>query len=346
MASGRTGVERRAIAEFVTGKAFSEPLATTPSPEAMCGPSESDFVAALDGPRWAGWGANTANTRFQETEMAGLTAADVPRLEVKWAFGFPGELSMDAQPTVTGGRVFLGTQSGAVYSLSAATGCVHWMFQAAVAVRAAISIGRVETQSGSRVAAFIGDRSANVYAVDAATGELLWTTTVDDFALARVTGSPTFHDGRLYVGVASGEESAGASADYECCTFRGSLLALDAVTGAQIWKTYTIETGEADGEKPSGNTIVGSIRRADLEQPSHRRAAKRRLRHHRQQLQRPGHRQQRRLHGLRHGLGPRALGPIRRRPTTTGTRPAACRTRLIAPISRLPTSTLPHRPFS
>ncbi|WP_428098534.1 PQQ-binding-like beta-propeller repeat protein [Candidatus Rariloculus sp.] len=257
MASGRTGVERRAIAEFVTGKAFSEPLATTPSPEAMCGPSESDFVAALDGPRWAGWGANTANTRFQETEMAGLTAADVPRLEVKWAFGFPGELSMDAQPTVTGGRVFLGTQSGAVYSLSAATGCVHWMFQAAVAVRAAISIGRVETQSGSRVAAFIGDRSANVYAVDAATGELLWTTTVDDFALARVTGSPTFHDGRLYVGVASGEESAGASADYECCTFRGSLLALDAVTGAQIWKTYTIEPARPMAKNRVGTQLWG-----------------------------------------------------------------------------------------
>jgi len=253
MASGRTGVERRAIAEFVTGKPFSEPLATTPSPEAMCGPSASDFAGTLDGPRWASWGVNTANTRFQDAAMAGLTAADVPRLRVKWAFGFPGELSMDAQPTVAGGRVFLGTQSGTVYSLSAATGCVHWVFQAAVAVRAAVSIGRVDTQSGSRLAAFIGDRAANVYAVDAATGEQLWTTRVDDFALARVTGSPTLHDGRLYVGVASGEETAGASADYECCRFRGSLVALEAATGAQIWKTYTIAE-----PKPTTKNRVGT----------------------------------------------------------------------------------------
>ena len=114
--------------------------------------------------------------------MAGLSAADVPKLRVKWAFGFPASW-VDSQPTVAGGRVFAGTQSGAVYALSAATGCVHWVFQAAAAVRAAVSVGQVQTRSGPRLAAFIGDRSANVYAVDAASGELLWKTRVDDFRL-------------------------------------------------------------------------------------------------------------------------------------------------------------------
>ena len=176
------------------------------------------------------------------------------RLRLKWAFGFPGELSSDSQPTVAGGRVFVGTQSGTVYSLSAATGCVHWVFQAAAAVRAAISIGRIETSSGPRYAAFIGDRAANVYAVDAATGELLWKTKVDDFPFARVTGAPVFHNGRLYVGVASGEETAGAMADYECCRFRGSLVALNAATGAQIWKTYTIP----DEARPTKKNKIGT----------------------------------------------------------------------------------------
>ena len=257
MASGRTGVERRVIAEFVTGKPFSEPFVTTPSSRAMCRSSDRDFAAALEGPRWASWGVNTANTRFQDAAMAGLSAADVPRLKLKWAFGFPGELSMDAQPTIAGGRVFLGTQSGAVYALSAATGCVHWVFKAAAAVRAAVSVGRVSTPSGPRVTAFIGDRAANVYAVDAATGEQLWTTSVDAFALARVTGSPTLHDGRLYVGVASGEETAGAAADYECCRFRGSLVALDAATGAQIWKTYTIEEPRPTMKNRIGTQLWG-----------------------------------------------------------------------------------------
>ncbi len=239
MASGRTGVERRAIAEFVTGKTFAEPLSSKPSPQAMCRAASGEFANPLTGPMWNGWGANTQNTRYQDDAMAGLTAGQVPDLKLKWAFGFPGELSADGQPSIAGGRVFVGTQSGAVYALSASTGCVHWTFQADAAVRAAITIARLE--SGNRYVAFVGDRSANVYALDAASGALLWKSHVDDHPFARVTASPTYHNGRLYIGVASGEETAGAVAEYECCTFRGSLVVLDAATGSQAWKTYTID---------------------------------------------------------------------------------------------------------
>lgn len=254
MASNRTGVERRQIAEFVTGKSFAQALSTTPPTQAMCRATEGGFADPLAGPRWNGWGVNASNTRYQDAAMAGLTAADVPRLQLKWAFGFPGELSSDSQPTVVGGRVFVGTQAGGVYSLSAATGCVHWFFQAASAVRAAISIGRIETASGARYAAFIGDRAANVYAVEAATGKLIWRSKLESHPFARVTGAPTLHEGRLYVGVASGEETAGAAADYECCRFRGSLLALNAATGEPIWKTYTIP----DEAEPTKKNKVGT----------------------------------------------------------------------------------------
>ena len=259
MASGRTGVERRAIAEFVTGKPFAQALSAAPSPQSMCRATEGRLADnPLAGPRWNGWGVNTTNARYQDGAMAGFTAAEVPRLQLKWAFGFPGELSSDSQPTVVGGRVFVGTQSGTVYSLSAATGCVHWFFQAASAVRAAISIGRIETNSGPRYAAFIGDRAGNVYAVDTATGERLWQTKVDDFPYARVTGAPVFHNGRLYVGVASGEETAGAAADYECCRFRGSLVALNGATGKQVWKTYTIpDAARRTKKNKSGTQLWG-----------------------------------------------------------------------------------------
>jgi len=254
MASGRTAVEHRAIAEFIAGKPFARPLDTSPSRQAMCRATAGDFTNPLAGPLWNGWGVNASNTRFQNGAMAGFTAAEVPRLKLKWAFGFPGDVAADAQPTVAGGRVFVGSQSGNVYSLSAATGCVHWFFQAAAAVRAAVSIGRVETSSGPRYAAFIGDRAANVYAVDAANGQLLWKTKVDNYPLARVTGSPTFHNGRLYVGVASGEETAGAAPNYECCRFRGSLVALNGASGEQIWRTYTI-TEEA---RPTKKNKIGT----------------------------------------------------------------------------------------
>jgi polyvinyl alcohol dehydrogenase (cytochrome) len=240
MASGRTGVERRVIAEFVTGKKFSAPLDLTPSPQAMCRATPGEFANPLNGPAWNGWGVNTQNTRYQDRSMAGLSAGDVPKLKVKWAFGFPGELSADAQPTIAGGRVFVGTQSGTVYALSAATGCVHWTFRADAAVRAAITVARIESKGAARYAAFIGDRAGNVYAVDASTGTQIWKSHLDDHPFARVTASPTYYNGRLYVGIASGEETAGSTADYECCTFRGSLVALDAATGSRVWKTYTI----------------------------------------------------------------------------------------------------------
>ena len=126
MASGRTAVEHRAIAEFVTGKSFGRALDTAPSRQAMCASASDDFTNPLAGPLWNGWGVNTSNTRYQDGAMAGFAAADVSRLKLKWAFGFPGDVGADAQPTIVGGRVFVGSQSGNVYALSAATGCVHW----------------------------------------------------------------------------------------------------------------------------------------------------------------------------------------------------------------------------
>jgi polyvinyl alcohol dehydrogenase (cytochrome) len=172
MASNRTPAEHRAIAEFVTGQTFARGATTTPAPETMC-PSTAGAFDALGGPRWNTWGANNANTRFQDGPMAGLTEAQVPALELKWAFGFPGEVNADSQPTIAGGRVFVGSQSGLVYALSAATGCIHWYFQATAAVRAAVTLARIDTGSGPRDLALIDDRAANVYAVDAGTGTLV-----------------------------------------------------------------------------------------------------------------------------------------------------------------------------
>src|SRR5580658_3606015 len=238
---------RRAIAEFLTGKAFGTSLSTEPSPRAMCKPG-SEF--SLAGPAWSGWGTNTSNTRFQDAAMAGISADQVPRLKLKWAFGFPGELNANAHPTYVGGRVFVGSPGGKVYSLSAATGCIYWYVDAGAGVRSAVSIGKV----GPIVAAFFGDARANAWAVDAATGKQLWKTKVDDYPVARITGSPVFYDGKLFVPVASGEEAAGAVPAYECCKFRGSLVALDASTGRQIWKTYSID----ELAKPTKKNKIGT----------------------------------------------------------------------------------------
>ncbi|MGH9145910.1 MAG: PQQ-binding-like beta-propeller repeat protein [Vicinamibacterales bacterium] len=256
MANNRSAAERRAIAEFLSGKTFSGDLVTKPSPQAMC-PEAGGVFDPASSSQWTGWGANTSNSRFQDAASAGLTAADVPRLQLKWAFGFPGDLQSHAQASIAGGRVFVGSWGGKVYSLSAATGCIHWFFEAAGSVRSAVSIGRIGTGAPARYVAFFGDATATAYAVDAATGALLWKTKVDDFPVARVTGSPRFHNGRLYVPLASGEEAAGALPTYECCRFRGSVVALDATTGKQIWKTYTIDEPKPTRKNKSGAQLWG-----------------------------------------------------------------------------------------
>jgi polyvinyl alcohol dehydrogenase (cytochrome) len=252
MANRRSPAERRALAEFVTGKSFAEPFNTTPSDKAMCADAPGRAIYSIAGPAWNGWGVSTSNARFQPSP--GFTAADVPQLKLKWAFAFPGDITANAQPVVAAGRVFVGSPSGLVYSLDAMKGCVDWYFQAASGVRVAITIASVPTAAGSRVAAIFGDLTATVYAVDASTGKLIWKTKADNYPLARVTGSPVFYNGRLYVGVASGEEIGAVPPSYECCRFRGSLVALNAGTGDQIWRTYTI----TEESKPTKKNKAGT----------------------------------------------------------------------------------------
>ena len=245
MASRDSGADRRAIAQYVTGKTLSaRDLSTTPPQSAMC-TAPGTFGPRSTAPGWSGWGNGTSNARYQEAAAAGINSANVSRMKLKWAFGFPGDLDANAQPTVYGDRVFVGSQSGTVYSLSAATGCVLWFFKAAAAVRGAVTVDMIIAPSAANptrqiYAAFFGDLAGNIYALDASTGALLWQTKVDAHPLARVVGSVVAADGRVYVPVASAEETAGAPATYECCTFRGSVAAYDAASGGLIWKTSTI----------------------------------------------------------------------------------------------------------
>jgi polyvinyl alcohol dehydrogenase (cytochrome) len=240
MANRQSATARRAIAEFVTGKSFEHPMDTAPPPAAMCTAPPPEFGDPATAPSWNGWGQNLLNTRFQTAEQAGLRASDLSRLKVKWAFGFPFSLDANAHPTIANGRLFIGSTPGTVYSLDASSGCIRWYFNAAGGVRSAISIAKIQTGAGPRYAAFFGDGRSFAYAVDASTGKQIWKTQVDSFPAAHITGSLAVYNNRVYVPVASGEEGAGASPDYECCRFRGSMVALDASTGTQIWKTYTI----------------------------------------------------------------------------------------------------------
>ena len=218
--------EKLAVAEYLGTAQTTVVQALGPSCQ-----GEPDPLAEI---HWSGWGVDTSNTRFQPSGAALLTAKQVPSLHLKWAFGFPGAWATYGQPTAYGGKIFEGSENGTVYAIDAQSGCVYWTFKAADTVKTAVSID----PEGN--AAFFGDTGADVYAVNAGNGKLLWRKHVDPHPAARITGSPLFLDHRLYVPVSSGEEGAAVDPHYPCCTFRGSVVAMDARTGKTIWKSFTI----------------------------------------------------------------------------------------------------------
>ncbi len=238
--SALTEDQRKMVAVFMSGKTFGAAAqgdAKDMPNHCEANPPMSDPAA---GTRWNGWSPDVTNSRFQTVKGAGVTADEVPRLKLKWAFGYPTGVSAFGQPAVAAGRVFVGTDIGYVYSLDAKSGCVYWSYQAKGNVRGGPSIGPVKGHEGVKYAVFFGDAHANIYAVDAQTGNELWTRKVDDHFVARITASPKLYDGYLYVPVSSSEEFAAANLDYPCCTSRGSVVKLNANTGEVAWKTYVV----------------------------------------------------------------------------------------------------------
>jgi polyvinyl alcohol dehydrogenase (cytochrome) len=230
-----TAAQKTALAVFLTGKTIGQ---ATPQAKAnTCPGTGAPFTPT--GVSWNGWGADLANTRSQGAAQAGLSAADVPKLKLKWAFAFPNTFVAYGQPVIVGGRIFVPSANRKVYALDARTGCEYWSFEAQAPVRAAITIATVRGEQIRQVA-FFGDQRANAYAVDASSGELLWKTRVEDHPMAKVVGAPQYAAARLYVPITDAEEGPAMNPKFECCTGRGALVALEALTGKQIWKTYTI----------------------------------------------------------------------------------------------------------
>ena len=262
----RTNQERRAISEWMTGKKLPPPTEKDATVAGFCEDAPGEFSIEDGAPQWNGWGVDNFNTRFQSAEAAGISADQVPELKVKWVFGLPMDFRV-SQPTVVGGRVFIGSLQGRIYSLDAKTGCLYWSVKMDSGVRATMVVDTLPGTTPPRYVVYVGDAAANVYALDARTGKELWKVDVDDHPSARITATPKTHGNRLYVATTALEEIAGADPTYECCTFRGKIMALNRFNGKLVWKAYTIPDPPAPVRKnavgvqlwgPSGATIWSS----------------------------------------------------------------------------------------
>lgn len=252
--AGLQDVQKRALASWITGKEVSDVALEITSNLCSSNPQLSDPAAS---PLWNGWGQGVQNSRYAAN--GGVSATDLPKLKLKWAYGLPGESQARGQPAVFGGKLFVGNRAGAVYALDASSGCTYWSFLPRSGIRSALSVAPITLADGSAAhGVFFIDTLATAYAVNAQTGEVIWQRKVDDHPSVRGTGSVTVYDGKVYVPITGvTEENSASNPDYSCCTFRGSISALDANTGAVFWKFYTVDEPQPRGTSANGKPLFG-----------------------------------------------------------------------------------------
>ena len=220
--------QRIMVAEALTNRRYSE---TTLPAAAFCS-EQSTQVFEIESVSWMGFGGNIEGTGFQPDDRAGLTASEIPSLELLWAFAFPDASEIRTKPTIVGKLALFGDQFGMVYAVDTNTGCVRWTFEADAGIRGAIL---VDTDDNGRPLAYFVDFRTNAYALDIYAGTVVWKERVGWHPESNNTGSPTLYENRLFIPISSMEVVMGGDPSYECCTSSGAVAALDKRTGELLW---------------------------------------------------------------------------------------------------------------
>ena len=241
MAQGLSPEDKEAVAAFLATAQAGPEAHPQPGPQrAMPAAARGvDVMCKVNPPiqatptDWTSVGAEPNSSRFQRNP--GLTAAQVPKLKVKWSFAMAG----GSMPTVIGDWLFITNRSGKFYALDAKTGCVRWVLEGVSSRTTPMVVKSAISPSGW--ATFIGERTRVARALDAQTGKEIWRSAqLESNPVAGITGTPVVSGDQLFVPLTSGEEPAARQLTYACCSFRGSLAALDLATGKTQWKTFVV----------------------------------------------------------------------------------------------------------
>lgn len=244
MAAGLKPEERVQIAEYLTKTSMAD--YTPPAPPVMCEGKAKEFDLASPPPQ-VNWGYD--NHRLTPSSVAGLTKEDLPRLKLKWAFAYPGAIQGRSQPVVAMNTLFVGSQNGTVYAFDLDSGCAKWTTKVGAEVRTGVIVDN--WAAGTKAAnphVYFGDLAGNVHALDALTGKPVWRVRPDAHSDSTITGSPVPVGDTLIVPVSSLEVGSAEDPKYACCTFRGSVVALDKATGRMKWQHFTV----VNQPKPTG----------------------------------------------------------------------------------------------
>ena len=206
---------------------------------------------------WPMFGQNLQNTAAAPTK----SIKDVSRLATKWTFATGGDVS--ARAAVVGGVAYFPDWGGNLWAVDSSTGTQVWGHQLSDYGLPANTHSSTSPTVVNGVVYIGTQEGAWLLAIDAASGDLRWKTQVESPAndpLAILTASPAVAGGFVYTGVTSLQEGAAADPAFPCCNARGSVVKVDASTGAIVWKTYTVPLGYSGAGVSGSNFAVDGSR--------------------------------------------------------------------------------------
>jgi len=217
------------------------------------------LIAASNNIVWLQAGQGRANWHSQPMEKT-ISSQNVANLAVKWA-NAGGDVS--ATPSVSDGVVYYPDFNGNLYAVDATSGAVIWQdnlgdfFSPADGLTGTVFSRTTPTIDGNVL--YVGlQNNGWLLAISRNKGKLLWKTQLDSHPAASITQSPADFNGILIVGMSSQEEGFATDPNYNCCSFRGSVSAVDEKTGSVLWKTYTVPENGGRTDGYSGNAVWGS----------------------------------------------------------------------------------------
>lgn len=211
-------------------------------------------------------GVDPANARRLTAQQAGLTNAQLSRLDVAWTIAFPQTTTLRSQGVIVGSTLFYAApQANQILAIDIESGCVKWSHEAAGPPRTSLAYGPLGP--GGAKALIFGDSKGSINTLEAATGALIWRVDPRHDKTVPLTGAPVLFEDRIIVPISASDVGRAANPQYACCTSHGAVAAMDAATGRQLWIAHTMEDAKPLGRKngvgiemlgPSGAPIWSS----------------------------------------------------------------------------------------
>jgi quinohemoprotein ethanol dehydrogenase len=187
------------------------------------------------GKDWVTNGGNLTNQRYSTLKQ--IDTSNVKQLKGAWmtrlkGSGAGGKYSFEASPLIKDGVMYVITGNDDVFALKAKTGEILWEYWSGIDQQiSTVCCGWVNRGLAmGEGLLFFGQFDSNVVALDMQTGKVVWKTPIEKWENGyTITSAPLYFDGIVYSGISGGEFGV-----------RGRLTALDAKSGAILWRSYTL----------------------------------------------------------------------------------------------------------